>query len=66
MQVNENAGQVPQVKRVPDVVEGTPSVKNTMPKTLDDGAGVDAPRPVATRKPDAAVEPKRQQFGAGF
>ena len=44
MQVNENAGQVPQVKRVPDVVEGTPSVKNTMPKTLDDGAGVDAPR----------------------
>ena len=64
MQVNENVGQVQPVKRIPDVVDEAPSAENAMPKTLDDGPGTS--RPVATKKPEVAVEPKRKRFGAGF
>ena len=62
MQVNENAGQVQKVKRIPDV-DGAELAKKVMPETLDDG-----PRPVATKKPEVAVEPKRhsRRYGAGF
>ena len=59
MQVNENVGPVQQVKRIPDVDEA-PIAKRANLKTLDDGPG-----PVATKKPEVAVGPKRR-FGAGF
>ena len=64
MQVNENAGQVQQVKLIPDVADDAPSGKRAMPLPLDDGPGV--PRSVATKKPEVAAEPKRKRFGAGF
>lgn len=65
MQVNENVGQVQKVKRIPDL-DVSPIDRRAMRKTLDDGPGV--PPPVATGKPEGAVEPKRHslRFGAGF
>ena len=62
MEVNQNIGQVQQVKRIHDV-DGDKPAKRAMPETLDDG-----PRAVAKKKPEAAVEPKRapRRFGAGF
>ncbi len=65
MQVNENVGQVQQVKRIPDVDEAN-LVKKAMLRNLDDGPTT--PRPVAAKKPEAATEPKRKlrRYGAGF
>jgi len=65
MQVNENVGQVQQVKRIPEL-DKAPIDRRAMLKTLDDGPG--APRPVATGRPEVAVKPKRhsRRFGAGF
>lgn len=65
MQVNENVGQVQQVKRIPDVDEAN-LVKKAMLQNLDDGPTT--PRPVAAKKPEAATEPKRKlrRYGAGF
>lgn len=65
MQVDDNVGQVQQVKRIP-ILDQAPIDRRAMLKTLDDGPG--APRPVATGIPEVAVEPKRlsRRFGAGF
>lgn len=62
MEVNQNIGQVQQVKRIPDV-DGAKLARKVMSATLDDGLG-----PVATKKPEVAVEPKRssRRYGAGF
>ena len=66
MQVDENVGQVQQVKRIPDGVDEARLDKKARLETLDDGPGPGEPRPVTTKKPEVAVEPKRKGFGAGF
>lgn len=67
MQVNENVGQVQPVKRIP-VVDEAPIAERAKLETRADRADADARRPVATKKPEVAVEPKRNssRFGAGF
>jgi hypothetical protein len=64
MQVNENVGQVQQVKRIPGVDEAS-VVKRAMLETRADRPGAGAPRPGARKKLEVAVGPRRR-FGAGF